>query len=74
MRTFRTSRPGAGHASWLRLATARALRFARRLPASPWCDHSWSYPFGVDFRPGGSPGAWVSICNRCGRRQYHPAI
>jgi hypothetical protein len=62
---LRGSTPGA-----LRSAAHRVARFLRKLPGSPWCDHCWSYPFGTNFRPDGSPGAWTSVCNRCGRRQH----
>lgn len=73
MTLFSPLRLGPGSPRGLLSAAARTVRFVRELPGSPWCDHCWSYPFGANFRPDGSPSAWVSVCNRCGRRQYHGA-
>jgi len=38
------------------------------------CDHTWSQPYGIDFKPDGSPRAMEWSCLRCQRRRWGPPV
>lgn len=48
-------------------AVDETVWLVRHLPGAPLCQHDWSLPFAVNFGRDGNPGAWVTVCNRCGR-------